>query len=363
MERLGHHFIWHTKMNEQELKRYARHIILPEIGLEGQQKLKQAKILVIGAGGLGCPVLQYLAAAGIGTIGIIDFDKIDESNLQRQILYNTEDIGKHKAEVAKEKLSKQNPFVNIISHVLQLTSANALEIISQYDIVVDGSDNFATRYLVNDACVILNKVLVFGSIYKFDGQVSVFNYKNGPTYRCLYPEPPIEGEMANCAEVGVIGLLPGIVGTLQANEVIKIILEIGEILSGKLLAFDALTMQFNVFDIVLNPENKKINQFIDYNTFCGTTKEISANDLKEKIKLKQDFQLIDVREESEHQLKNIGGILIPLNTLKNNLHKIDNKKEIIVHCASGLRSKKAVTILKGNGFTNVYNLKNGLLDF
>ena len=350
-------------LSGEEKKRYARHLILPEIGLEGQQKLNRAKVLVIGAGGLGCPVLLYLTAAGIGTIGVIDFDKVDESNLQRQILYNTEDIGKYKANVAKEKLAKQNSFVNIISHVLQLTSINALEIISQYDIVVDGSDNFATRYLVNDACVILNKILVFGSIYKFDGQASVFNYKAGPTYRCLYPEPPIDGEMANCAEVGVIGVLPGIVGTLQANEVIKIITEIGDVLSGKLLTFDALTMQFNTFDISLNPEHKNIYNLIDYDSFCGITKEISADELKEKIKLKQDFQLIDVREENEYQLKNIGGLLIPLNTLQNNLHKINKEKEVIVHCASGMRSKKAIAIFKENGFTNVYNLKNGLLDF
>jgi adenylyltransferase/sulfurtransferase len=350
-------------MNEQELKRYARHIILPEIGLEGQQKLNQAKVLVIGAGGLGCPVLQYLTAAGIGTIGIVDFDKVDESNLQRQILYNTEDVGKYKAEVAKKKLARQNPHIKLTAITSQLTANNALDIISQYDIIVDGSDNFATRYLVNDASVILNKILVFGSIYQFDGQVSVFNYKNGPTYRCLYPEPPIDGEIANCAEVGVIGVLPGIVGTLQANEAIKIITEIGEILSGKLLTFDALTMQFNTFDIDLNPENKKINKLIDYDTFCGTTKEISADELKEKIKLKQDFQLIDVREESEYQLKNIGGVLIPLNILQNNLHKIDKEKKIVVHCASGMRSKKAIAILKENGFTKVYNLKNGLLDF
>jgi len=351
------------KLNNEEKKRYARHLILPEIGLEGQQKLKQAKVLVIGAGGLGCPVLQYLTAAGIGTIGIIDFDKVDESNLQRQILYNTEDIGKYKAEVAKKKLAKQNPHIQLTAITSQLTANNALDIISQYDIVVDGSDNFATRYLVNDACIILNKILVFGSIYRFDGQVSVFNYKNGPTYRCLYPEPPNDGEMANCAEVGVIGVLPGIVGTLQANEVLKIVTEIGEILSGKLLMFDALTMQFNTFNITANPENKKIDKLIDYAVFCGTTKEISADDLREKIRQQQDFQLIDVREESEYQLKNIGGVLIPLNALQNNLHKIDKEKETIVHCASGVRSKKAITILKENGFTKVYNLKNGLLDF
>src|ERR1700757_1659089 len=343
-----------NKMTNEELKRYARHIILSEIGLEGQQKLKQAKVLVIGAGGLGCPVLQYLTAAGVGTIGIVDFDKVDDSNLQRQVLYSTEDIGKPKAQIAKEKLGKQNPYINLIAHVTQLTSVNALEIISEYDIVVDGSDNFATRYLVNDACVMLNKTLVFGSIFKFDGQVSVFNYKDGPTYRCLYPEPPAEGEVPNCAEIGVIGVLPGIIGTLQANEVIKIIVGVGEVLSGKLLAFNALTIQFDAFGISVNAANKKIDKLIDYDIFCGSTFEISADELKEKIKSMQDFQLLDVRELQEYQVKNIGGKLIPLNELVSNLSKLNKEKEIVVHCASGVRSKKAITILKENGFTKVY---------
>jgi molybdopterin/thiamine biosynthesis adenylyltransferase/rhodanese-related sulfurtransferase len=350
-------------MTNEELKRYARHIILSEIGLEGQQKLKQAKVLVIGAGGLGCPVLQYLTAAGVGTIGVVDFDKVDDSNLQRQILYSTEDVGKPKAQIAKEKLTKQNPYINLIAHVTQVTSVNALEIISPYDIVVDGSDNFATRYLVNDACVMLNKILVFGSIFKFDGQVSVFNYKDGPTYRCLYPEPPAEGEVPNCAEIGVIGVLPGIIGTLQANEAIKIIVGVGEVLSGKLLMFNALTMQFDTFGISVNAANKKVDKLIDYEFFCGNTLEISAVELKEKIKSKQDFQLLDVRELQEYKLKNIGGILIPLNELATNLDKLSKEKELVVHCASGVRSKKAISILKKNGFTKVYNLKNGLLDF
>lgn len=350
-------------MTNEEKRRYARHIILPEIGMDGQQKLKQAKVLVIGAGGLGCPVLQYLTAAGIGTIGIVDFDTIDESNLQRQVLYTTDDIGKQKAQVAKEKLAKQNPYINLISHISHLTSANALDILSGYDIVVDGSDNFATRYLVNDACMMLNKVLVFGSISKFDGQVSVFNYKGGATYRCLYPEPPASGEVPNCAETGVIGVLPGIVGTLMANEVIKIVAHIGEVLSGKLLTVDALTMQFNTFTITPNLANKNIKELIDYDVFCGTINEISADELKEKIKRKEDFQLVDVREPNEYQTKNIGGILIPLNQLENSLAKLNKEKETIVHCASGARSKKAVAILKDHGFTKVYNLKNGLLDF
>jgi sulfur-carrier protein adenylyltransferase/sulfurtransferase len=350
-------------MTLEEKRRYARHIILPEIGMEGQQKLKQAKVLVIGAGGLGCPVLQYLTAAGIGTIGIVDFDIVDESNLQRQVLYTTKDIGKPKARVAKEKLEKQNPYIQLTAYCQQLTAKNALEIISGYDMVVDGSDNFATRYLVNDACVMLNKVLVFGSIFKFEGQLSVFNYQADATYRCLYPEPPAEGDVPNCAEVGVIGVLPGITGTLMANEVIKLITNVGEVLSGKLLTFDTLTMQFNTFAIKANPANKNIKELMDYAVFCGTVKEISAEELKEKIKRKEDFQILDVREPHEYQVKNIGGILIPLNELENSLGKLNREKEIIVHCASGARSKKAVALLKKNGFTKVCNLKNSLLDF
>ena len=350
-------------MTNEEKKRYARHLILPEIGESGQEKLKQAKVLVVGAGGLGCPVLQYLVAAGVGKIGIIDFDKVEISNLQRQILFSTEDIGKYKAEVAREKLAKQNPHINLISHILYLTPQNAIEIISDYDIVVDGSDNFATRYLVNDVCVILNKPLVFGSVFKFEGQFSVFNYREGPTYRCLYPEPPNEGEVPNCAEIGVMGVLPGIIGLMQANEVIKIIVGIGEVLSGKLLSFDALTMQFNSFDFLLNPNNRNIKKLIDYDLFCGTSNEITAEELKQKIKLKEDFQLIDVREQNEYQVKNIGGILIPLGQLTDNITKINSEQEIIVHCASGARSKKAVSLLKEKGFKRVYNLKNGLLDF
>lgn len=352
-----------VKMTNEERRRYARHIILPEIGEEGQRDLKQAKVLVVGAGGLGCPVLQYLTAAGIGAIGVIDFDRVDESNLQRQVLYTTEDVGKHKAAVAKEKLEKQNPYIQLTAYREQLTIKNVLDIISAYDIVVDGSDNFATRYLVNDACVMLNKVLVFGSIFKFEGQLSVFNYKGGATYRCLYPEPPAEGDVPNCAETGVIGVLPGIVGTLMANEVIKIVTHVGEVLSGKLLTFDALTMRFNTFTIHTNLANKDIKELIDYDSFCGTQKEISAEELKEKIKHKEDFQLVDVREQSEYEIKNIGGILIPLNELEKKLNKLNKEKEIIVHCASGARSKKAIAILKEHGFTKAFNLKNGLLDF
>jgi molybdopterin/thiamine biosynthesis adenylyltransferase/rhodanese-related sulfurtransferase len=350
-------------LSKEEINRYSRHILLPEIGEKGQHKLKQAKVLVVGAGGLGCPVLQYLTAAGVGTIGIIDSDKVEESNLQRQILFSMEDVGKFKAEVVKEKLFKQNPHTDLTSHISYLNSSNALEVVAEYDIVIDGSDNFATRYLVNDACVMLNKVLVFGSIFKFEGQVSVFNYKGGPTYRCLYPEPTVDGEIPNCAETGVLGVLPGICGTLMANEVIKVITDTGEVLSGKLLMFDALTLQFNLFNVHLNEKNRNIKKLIEYELFCGTSQEVTAEQLKHKISNKEDFQLIDVREQEEYSAKNIGATLIPLGELMNNLDKINTEKEIIVHCASGARSKKAVSLLKEKGFKRVYNLKNGLLDF
>lgn len=346
----------------EEIKRYSRHLILSEIGEAGQRKLKSAKVLVVGAGGLGCPVLQYLAAAGVGTIGIVDFDVVEESNLQRQVLYTAEDAGKQKAIVAKTKLAAQNPHIVLHSHAVALDSGNALELFSAYDIIVDGSDNFATRYLVNDACVILKKPLVFASIFKFEGQVSVFNYNNGPTYRCLYPEPPAPGDVPNCSEIGVIGVLPGIAGTLQANEVIKLITGIGELLSGKLLSFDALSMQFNIFRVKAVAANQAISKLIDYEAFCRVVKEISAAELKQKLNASTDLQLVDVREPSEYNSKNIGGLLIPIGTLEQNLHRLDREKEIVVHCASGVRSRKAAELLMKSGFEKVYSLKNGLLD-
>lgn len=350
-------------LTNEEIKRYARHLSLDEVGEDGQQKLKAAKVLVVGAGGLGCPVLQYLSAAGIGTIGIIDGDIVEQSNLQRQVLYSVNDVGSSKAEVAAKKLVAQNPLITIVSHSVYLTPINALEILSGYDLVIDGSDNFATRYLVNDACVILNKILVFGSIYKFEGQISVFNYLHGPTYRCLYPDPPRAGEVPNCAEIGVLGVLPGICGTLMANEALKIILGRGEILSGKLLAFNAMQLEFNVFTIELNPLNKRIKKLVDYNLFCNTVAEISAEELKRKISVGEDFQLVDVREENEYRQKNIGGLLIPLKTLGNNLDKISRDKEVVIHCRSGARSLQAAGFLLEKGYKKVYSLKNGLLDF
>lgn len=331
---------------------------MPELGPEGQEKLKAAKVLVIGAGGLGCPVLLYLTAAGIGEIGIVDDDKVDESNLQRQVLYNTGDIGKYKVDAAVERLSAQNPFVKIIALRERLTGKNALKILAGYDIIVDGSDNFPTRYLVNDACVILNKPLVFGSVFKFEGQVSVFNYKGGPTYRCLYPEPPTPGEVPDCSEIGVMGVLPGIVGLLQANEVIKIVTGIGQPLSGQMVQFNALNMEFQTFVFAADLENKKIKELGDYEQFCGLeVKEITPEELRVKKERGEKFQLIDVREESEYNGRNIDGELIPIGQLAANINKIATGIPVIIHCQSGTRSKRAAGFLMEHGFTNVYSVK------
>ncbi len=351
-------------MTDEEKKRYNRHIILPEIGLEGQLKLKQASVFILGAGGLGCPVLLYLAAAGVGKIGIADFDVVDESNLQRQVLYTTEDIGLSKVEQAKKRIQLLNPFIDIETYNTKINKNNCVELLKNYDIIVDGSDNFATRYLINDACVMLNKPLVFGSIFKFEGQVSVFNYNDGPTYRCLYPTPPKEGEVPNCSEIGVMGVLPGIIGTLQANEVIKIITGIGEVLSGKLLLVDALSMSFNTITFSLLPENNTIKEFIDYDFFCGISKsktiQLSAEELKQRINKEYFFQLIDVRNEEEFQRFNIGGKLIPLSELKSRKNELSIDTEIILICQSGKRSEAAAEILLEYGFTQILNLKGGL---
>ncbi len=351
-------------MTPEELKRYNRHILLPEIGLEGQEKLKNASVLVVGAGGLGCPVLLYLTAAGVGKLGIADFDVVDESNLQRQVLYTREDIGLPKAVQAKRRLLQLNPFVQIQPYPVKINRENVLDLFKEYDIIVDGSDNFATRYLVNDACVLLNKPLVFGSIFKFEGQVSVFNYKEGPTYRCLYPEPPKEGDVPNCSEIGVIGVLPGIIGTLQANEVIKLITGIGEVLSGKLLMFDALSMAFTTIAFGMVAENKFIKELIDYEVFCGVSsvsiKEISSEELKQKLHRSEDFQLVDVRTEDEFTLFNIGGILLPLSELERRREELLKDIEVVLICQSGKRSKIAAEILEEYGYQKVVSLKDGL---
>lgn len=360
-------------LSAAETSRYSRHLLLPEIGLAGQQKLKAARVLVVGCGGLGCPVLQYLAAAGVGTLGLLDFDTVDESNLQRQVLYATADVGQPKATVAAEKLRAQNPCITLQPHQVVLSAANALGLFAGYDIVVDCSDNFATRYLVNDACVVLGKPLVFGAIFKFEGQVTVFNYQSGPTYRCLFPQPPAPGEVPNCAEIGVLGVLPGLVGTLQATEALKIILEIGEVLSGRLLLVNALGMQFQTIRFRALAANQQLTVLAaDYAAFCGEAPlqatpprapEISADELKAWRQSGRPLQLLDVREAHEHARRSIGGQLIPLGQLAAQLDNLLPEVPVVVHCASGLRSQKAAQLLLANGFVEVYSLRAGLADY
>lgn len=342
-------------LSAEEKERYSRHLILEGFGEEAQLKLKNAKVLVVGAGGLGCPALLYLTAAGIGTIGIIDDDLVTESNLHRQILFSTDDIGKQKVVVAKTKLSSQNPFIAIETYFSRLTKKNVFDIIKDYDLVIDGSDNFSTRYLLNDACVILNKPLVYGAIHKFEGQVSVFNYKNGPTYRCLFPEPPNEGEMPACGEVGVLGVLPGIIGTWQATEAIKIITYVGEPLSGKLLSFDLLSNFISTFEFELDVKNRSIQSLGDHHFSCKTN-SISLDKLQA---LETPVQLIDVREKTEFAVKNLNGINIPVSEMKNRITELDPKALTVVHCKSGIRSKQAIEIIKGYyPEIEIYNLTN-----
>jgi len=351
----------------EENKRYNRHIILSEIGYEGQKKLKNAKVLVIGAGGLGCPVLQYLTAAGVGSIAISDFDSVSESNLQRQILYNTDDIGKPKAEIAAERLKKLNPNVNFTIYNLAISKQNVFQIIENQDVVIDCSDNFPTRYLVSDACVIKSKTLVFGAIYKFDGQVSVFNYKNGPTYRCLFPEQPTESESINCDSIGVLGVLPGIIGTFQANEVLKIILQIGEVLSGKLLQIDALKMQFNTITFSKDQNYSIVEKLGEYNDFCETrnTKiksfNITPQELDELIKLKSTHYIFDIREKFVYNNYNLGGICINVNDVLDKIEEIDNNIPIVIVCEHGIRSLSLVEYInKNNLHSNILNLVGGI---
>lgn len=352
--------------SKEELARYNRHIILPSFGPGAQQKLKDAKVLVVGSGGLGSPLLLYLAAAGVGTIGIVDFDKVDDSNLHRQVIFTIHDIGKPKAEAAKEKLALLNPHIKLIAHNDRLTRENALPIIREYDIVADGTDNFPTRYLVNDACVIAGKPDVYASVFQFEGQVAVFNYNNGPNYRDLYPNPPKPGVVPDCATGGVLGVLPGIIGSLQALEVIKIITGIGEPLSGKFYIFDALRFEGKTFHI----ENKGtiIKELIDYEAFCGVKsmndmKEITVKQLLEWEKSGKEFQIIDVREQKEYNEVNIGAELIPLGTVSENADKIRKDIDVVVHCRSGVRSANAISQLEKKGFKNLYNLKGGILAY
>ena len=357
---------------KEELARYNRHIIIPDFGIEAQKKLKAAKVLVIGSGGLGSPLLLYLAAAGIGTLGIVDLDVVDDSNLQRQVLFGVQDIGIPKVEAAKIRLKQLNPHIKIKTYNTQFTSKNALEIIRDYDVVADGTDNFPTRYLVNDASVLAGIPNVYASIFQFEGQVSVFNYtdKNGtkgPNYRDLYPTPPEPGLIPNCAEGGVLGVLPGIIGSLQANEVIKVITGVGEPLSGRFFVFDALTFETRTLKITKRANSTEIKELIDYEQFCGISaiekpvKEISTLELENWISNGEDFQIIDVRETSEYEQINIGAHLIPLGEVIARNHEIEREKKVVIHCRSGARSAKAIRQLEEIGFDNLYNLKGGIL--
>lgn len=369
------------QFSKAELARYNRHIIIPEFGLESQQKLKAAKVLVVGSGGLGSPVLLYLAAAGVGTIGIVDFDKVDDSNLQRQVLFGVESVGQPKVEAAKRRLEALNPHIQINAYDTLLNSQNALDIIADYDVVADGTDNFPTRYLVNDACVMLGKPNVYASIFQFEGQVSVFNYRNsegelGPNYRDLYPTPPPPGLVPSCAEGGVLGVLPGIIGSMQANEVIKVLTGVGEPLSGRFFIFDALTFETRTFKIKrrddnpLNGKNPTITQLIDYEQFCGMkvverpVKEITVQEFLQWQTLGEKYQLIDVREPHEYEAANIGAELIPLATVAASANRFAKDRKVVVHCRSGVRSAKAIRELEEKfGFGNLYNLKGGILAY
>ena len=368
--------------SKEELERYSRHLIIPEFNIEGQRKLKQAKVLIVGTGGLGAPLLQYLSAAGVGTIGLVDFDVVEPSNLQRQVLFTLDDVGKSKVQAAKERIESQNPYINIKTYNVALTSENALDIMKDYDIVADGTDNFPTRYLVNDASVMLNKVNVYASIFRFEGQLSVFNYtdKNGiigPNYRDLFPTPPPPGLVPSCAEGGVLGVLPGILGSLQANEVIKVITGLGETLSGRFFIIDALSFETRTLKLArnksnpLNGEYPTLTELVDYEQFCGMksveeeperdVREISVKELKEWVDKRSDFQLIDVREQYEYDIANISGQLIPLGIITDHVDKIDADKQVVIHCRSGKRSADAIEALQKKGFNNLYNLKGGIL--
>src|SRR5438309_566815 len=363
-------------LTNDEILRYSRHLIMPEVGMEGQQKLKAARVLCIGVGGLGSPLALYLAAAGVGTLGIVDFDVVDYTNLQRQIIHTTADVGRKKLDSATEKLKAINPFLNIRTFETKLTSENALEILADFDIIADGTDNFPTRYLVNDACVLTGKPNVYGSIFRFEGQASVFAMKEGPCYRCLYPEPPPPGLVPSCAEGGVLGILPGLVGVIQATEAIKLILGKGQPLISRLLLIDALGMKFRDLKLRKNPDcpvcgtHPTVTKLIDYNEFCGIrgeekqvsngVPEIQVEELKRRLDAKDDVFVLDVREPHEYQICNIGGYLIPLNDLPKRVNELDSSREIVVHCKMGGRSAKAVAFLQQAGFTKVHNLTGGI---
>ena len=366
-----------TTLSKDEILRYSRHLIIPEVGMEGQLKLKSASVLLVGTGGLGAPLGLYLAAAGIGRIGLVDFDVVDFTNLQRQVIHGTSDVGRKKLDSAADRMKEINPFVKIDRHEVALSSENALDILKDYDIIVDGTDNFPTRYLVNDACVLLKKPNVYGSIFRFEGQSTVFAYEGGPCYRCLYPEPPPPGLVPSCAEGGVLGILPGTIGLIQATETVKLILGIGEPLVGRLLLYDALGMKFRELKLRRNVEcpvcgdHPSITKLIDYYQFCGVPQQpeapavvsgdIDPTEVKARLDRGENFQFIDVREPHEYQIARIPGArLIPLGELPKRLNELDSSVEVVAHCKSGMRSAKAVDLLKQNGF-NARNMKGGIL--
>ena len=369
-----------TTLSKEEIERYSRHLILPEVGVKGQEKLRDSKVLLIGAGGLGSPLAVYLAASGVGTLGIVDFDVVDYSNLQRQIIHSTDDVGRPKLDSAEDYIKGINPYVTVVKHNTHLSSENAMEIMKDYDVIADGTDNFATRYLVNDTCVLLGKPNAYGSIFRFEGQASVFYAKEGPCYRCLYPEPPPPGLVPSCAEGGVLGVLPGIIGTIQAMETIKLLLGEGDPLVGRLMLFDAMKMKFREMNLRKDPdcpicgENPTITELIDYEQFCGIgpadeepeeetamINEISATDLKQKLDAGEDLFILDVREPHEYDICNLdGATLIPLGELGTRYQELDADKDIIVHCKMGGRSAQAVAFLQNNGFEKVTNLAGGI---
>jgi sulfur-carrier protein adenylyltransferase/sulfurtransferase len=368
-------------LSPQEIARYSRHLIMPEVGMEGQKRLKASRVLLIGAGGLGSPLGLYLAAAGIGRIGLVDFDVVDFSNLQRQVLHGTPDVGRPKLHSARDRLAAINPEVQIDLYETRLTSANALTLFEPYDLVIDGTDNFPTRYLVNDACVLLKKTNVYGSIFRFDGQASVFAPGQGPCYRCLYPEPPPPGEVPSCAEGGVLGILPGLIGCIQATEAVKLLLGKGSTLIGRLLLYDALQMRFREFTVRRNPQcpacgdHPTVTKLIDYEQFCGVrgqeaspstandaASETTVEELKRRLDYREVVFILDVRNPEEYQICRIpGSTLIPLPDLPVRLRELDPDREMVVHCKSGMRSAKAVALLKEQGFRKLKNLKGGIL--
>jgi molybdopterin/thiamine biosynthesis adenylyltransferase/rhodanese-related sulfurtransferase len=368
------------ELSVDEVKRYSRHLIIPEVGMTGQKRLKNARVLCVGAGGLGSPALLYLAAAGVGTLGIVDFDVVDESNLQRQVIHGQSDVGRPKAESARDSIQEINPYVNVVLHEERLDSDNAMEIFAQYDLIVDGTDNFATRYLVNDACVLLGKPYVWGSIYRFDGQASVFWAEYGPCYRCLYPEPPPPGMVPSCAEGGVLGVLCASIGSIQVNEAIKLITGIGEPLAGRLMIYDALEMSYRTVRVRKDPEcavcgkNPTITELIDYEEFCGTVSEdaaraasgstITATELKQMLDNDEKIFLVDVREPNEYEIVSIpGSVLIPKDQFLTGaaLEQLPQDRRIVLHCKSGARSAEALAVVKNAGFSDAVHVGGGVL--